>query len=290
MDENGGWVSTATGEIPLFGAALVLLLFVLVLARAKNLVALQREADRTRAQLEHAAKLASVGELAAGIAHEINNPLAVINEEAGLMKDLMDPAFGEVSGPADLIPHLDIIQESVFRCRDVTHKLLKFVRHTNVELRHHDPAEIIDSVVSGLLGREIAVSSIEIVHEYEPDLPRIMTDRNQLQQVLLNIVNNAIDAIGDRPGQITVGARQAGKWLRISIRDTGRGMTQDQLGRIFLPFYTTKEVGKGTGLGLSVSYGIVKDFGGEIEVESTPGVGSTFTVVLPIERRRAKSG
>ena len=279
--EQDGGLAARSLRIPLFATPIIVLVCLLVLVRARKLVALERDADRTRAQLEHAAKLASVGELAAGIAHEINNPLAVINEQAGLIKDLMDPAFGDVAGPDVLRKHLDAIQDAVFRCRDVTHRLLKFVRRTDVELQQHDVHHIIDSVVDGLLGRELAVSAIELVYDYaEPSL-ELVTDRNQLQQVLLNIVNNAIDAIDNKPGKLTISTRRDGKWIRIGIADTGKGMTQDQIGKIFLPFYSTKEVGKGTGLGLSVSYGIVKDFGGEIEVESTPGVGSRFTVVLP---------
>jgi len=287
--ENAGPGFTALPlGVRLFAVPMIGLVFLLVLVRAKKLVGLQREADRTRAQLEHAAKLASVGELAAGIAHEINNPLAVINEEAGLVKDLMNPAFGEVAGPEVLVRHLDSIQDSVFRCRDVTHKLLKFVRRTDVELQHHNPHEIIDSVIDGLLGRELAVSAIEVVHDYEDGLPELFTDRNQLQQVLLNILNNAIDAIDNKPGKITIQTRRDGKRLRIAISDTGTGMTQDQLGKIFLPFYSTKDVGKGTGLGLAVGYGIVKDFGGEIEVESRWGAGSKFTIILPFEVSRGR--
>ena len=270
-------------RIPLFGAPIVVAVLLLTLVRARKLVELQRETDRTRAQLEHAAKLASVGELAAGIAHEINNPLAVINEEAGLLKDLMNPSLSEPSGPETLIPYLDSIQESVFRCRDVTHKLLKFVRKTNVELQPHNVNEIIDGVVDGLLGRELAVSDIDVVRNYDNTLPKVVTDRNQLQQVLLNILKNGIDALEEKPGTISIQTRRDGKWLRIAITDTGVGIAQDQLGRIFLPFYTTKDVGKGTGLGLAVSYGIVKDFGGEISVESTANVGSTFTVSLPLD-------
>jgi len=171
----------------------------------------------------------------------------------------------------------------VFRCRDVTHKLLKFVRRTDVELQHHNVNEIIDSVVDGLLGRELAVSDVDVVRNYDNTLPKAVTDRNQLQQVLLNILNNAIDALEEKPGTISIQTRRDGKWLRIAITDTGTGIPQDQLGRIFLPFYTTKDVGKGTGLGLAVSYGIVKDFGGEISVESTANVGSTFTVSLPLD-------
>jgi two-component system NtrC family sensor kinase len=289
-DRTGRSLIALPLKIPLFALPIVGVVFLLVLVRAKKLVGLQRDADRTRAQLEHAAKLASVGELAAGIAHEINNPLAVINEEAGLMKDLMNPELGETVGPDVLVQHLNSIHDSVYRCRDVTHKLLKFVRRTEVELQHHDAHEIIDSVVNGLLGRELAVSSIKVVCDYDTTLPKLLTDRNQLQQVLLNILNNAIDAIGNDPGEIVIATRREGKWLRIAISDTGTGMTQDQIGKIFLPFYTTKDVGKGTGLGLAVSYGILKDFGGEIEVESTPGVGSTFTVTLPLDIRGSRRG
>jgi two-component system NtrC family sensor kinase len=273
-------------EIAIFAVPIVIVVTVIIFLRAKKLIQIQKETDRTRAQLEHAAKLASVGELAAGIAHEINNPLAVINEHAGLLKDLMNPEFAESKDPGDPVPYLDSIQDAVFRCRDVTHKLLRFVRRSEVELQQHDPHDIIDSVVDGLLGRELALSNIDVVRDYGSSLPKLLTDRNQLQQVLLNILNNAIDAVHGNEGTITLKTRKDGKWLRIGISDTGTGMTQDQLGRIFIPFYTTKEVGKGTGLGLAVSYGIVKDLGGEIEVESTPGVGSTFTLVLPLDPKR----
>jgi two-component system NtrC family sensor kinase len=252
--------------------------------RAGKLVQLQIKSDRTQAQLAHASKLASVGELAAGIAHEINNPLAVINEEAGLMKDLMNPEFGTLSSsPEELIPHLDSIQQSVWRCRDITHKLLGFVRKSNIERKKQDLSIVIDAVVEGLLGRELVLSDVSIVRKYSPDLPLVMTDENQLQQVLLNIVNNAVDALEGQPGSITIQTSRRGRWVHIKISDTGKGMTQDELSKIFLPFYTTKEVGKGTGLGLSVSYGIVEDLGGRIEVESTPGEGSTFLIVLPLE-------
>jgi two-component system NtrC family sensor kinase len=273
-------------RIPLFGAPFVMVVFLLTLVRARKLVDMQRDADRTRAQLEHASKLASVGELAAGIAHEINNPLAVINEEAGLLKDLMDPTLSEPVDCKTLVPYLDSIQESVFRCRDVTHKLLTFVRRSDVEMQPHDVNRIIDAVVDGLLGREFELSDIEVVRNFDESLPKVVTDRNQLQQVLLNLLNNAIDSLQEKPGTISIVTSGEGRWVRIAITDTGIGMTQDQLGRIFLPFYTTKEVGKGTGLGLSVSYGIIKDFGGEISVESTSNVGSTFTVSLPVDVRK----
>jgi len=287
--DAGQYFAGVPGKFVVFTGAILILVVIATLVRAKKLVALQKQTDRTQAQLEHAAKLASVGELAAGIAHEINNPLAIINEEAGLLKDFMDPSLSYPVNSGEWISHLDSIQESVFRCRDITHKLLKFVRKTDVELQEHDIHQVIDSVVDGLLGRELALSNIEVTRKYDYNSPRLLTDRNQLQQVFLNILNNAIDALEGKPGRITVATVRDEKWLRIAITDTGPGITQDQLGKIFLPFYTTKGVGKGTGLGLSVSYGIVKDLGGEIEVESALNAGSTFTIRLPLRIGRNES-
>ena len=280
------WPAAPVRVLLLVSAPLIGLIVVVIVARAGKLVELQKSSDRAQAQLAHASKLASVGELASGIAHEINNPLAVINEEAGLIKDLMNPDFGERTPCDELVPHLDNIEESVQRCRRITHKLLGFVRKSDVELLLHDPIAVTEEVVDGLLGPELAVSNIAVVRDYGPDVPQMMTDSNQLQQVILNLLNNAVDALEGGTGTITIGVHRVGRRVRISIADTGSGMDSEQLGKIFLPFYTTKEVGKGTGLGLSVSYGIVKDLGGSIEVESALGEGSTFTIVLPIEWNR----
>ncbi len=257
-------------------------ILVIIFIRASKFAKLRVESDEAKVQLEHAAKLASVGELAAGIAHEINNPLAAISEEAGLMKDLMNPEYPETAGPEELMAHLDSISESVFRCRDITRKLLGFVRSDTVDLRTHNLNEVLDSVVDGFLVRELAASNITIERHYADDIPSLTTDGGQLQQVFLNILNNAVDAIGGDSGRIAIRTSLADHEVRISISDTGTGITAEQMEKIFLPFYTTKEVGKGTGLGLSVSYGIIKDLGGRIEVESTRGVGSTFTIVLPV--------
>ena len=132
----------------------------------------------------------------------------------------------------------------------------------------------------GFYERELAVSNITIKKKYCQQTPEIITDANQFKQVLLNIINNAKDAIKP-PGKITIATNIEDKLISISITDTGKGISKEEMGRIFLPFYTTKEVGKGTGLGLSVSYGIIKNLGGKIEVESIPGKGSTFKIILP---------
>lgn len=262
--------------------AVILIIFGVIIIRAWHLVLAQQEKDRVERQLEHAAKLAAIGELAAGIAHEINNPLAIISEEVGLMKDLTDPQFGRTLDLNEIMPRLDTIQEAVFCCRDITRKLLFFVRKAPIKPERHDVNTLIDEVVVGLLGAEMRVSNIEIIRDYQPDLPPIMTDRHQFQQVLLNLLNNAVDAIEGR-GSIMVSTSLEQNKLEITVTDTGKGMTREQLDKIFLPFYTTKEVGKGTGLGLSVSYEIIKGMGGTISVESKPVKGSEFTIRLPFK-------
>jgi two-component system NtrC family sensor kinase len=270
-----------------FSAAIIALIFSVIVVRAKKIVQTIRRADATRAQLSdnllHASKLAAVGELASGIAHEINNPLAIINEEVGLIKDMADPRFNLDVSLQDLTPHLDSIQEAVFRCRDITSKLMAFVRRTEINVQAYNIHELIDGVVNSFYGPEMAVSNIEIVRSYCREELFVLADKTQLEQVFLNLMNNAIDAIGGR-GRITITTTL--QWdddrVRIDVADTGRGMTQDQLERIFMPFYTTKRAGEGTGLGLSISYAIIKGLGGEISVSSTPGQGSTFSIVLPI--------
>jgi two-component system NtrC family sensor kinase len=268
--------------ITLLGLSVALILVVLsaIVIRAKKLVLLQVEKELTQAQFEHAARLASVGELAAGIAHEINNPLAVISEESGLVRDLMDPELRTGTTFSDLRPHLENIEGAVFRCRDITRKLLSFVRKTDIRVEPQDLHQLLDELVDGFWVRDMAGSGIEVTKHYAEERILVVTDGNQLRQVLLNILKNAADAIRP-PGRIVVTTARAGDEISVSVADTGRGISAEEMGRIFQPFYTTKEVGKGTGLGLSVSLGIVRSLGGRILVESLPGRGSVFTVRLP---------
>jgi len=268
-----------------FSTAIVALIFAVIVIRAKKIVQTVRQADLTRAQLSdnlfHASKLAAVGELASGVAHEINNPLAIINEKVGLMQDLMDPRFRLQVTMADLAPHLESIREAVFRCRDITSKLLTFVRRDGVDRRLYDLHGIIDGVVNGFYSRDMAPSNIGIVRRYCAEAPHVLVDKTQLEEVFLNLINNAIDAIEDR-GTITIAtAFSPDDCVRIDIEDTGAGMNKDHLQKIFDPFFTTKEAGKGTGLGLSISYAIIRDMGGEISAASTLGKGSVFSITLP---------
>lgn len=257
---------------------------VVIVMRARQIVGTQLAVERHEAdlsgQLVHAAKLASVGELAAGIAHEINNPLAIIAEEVGLLKDMMNPEFGVGVTPAELEEHLVVIHDAVFRCRDITRKLLTFVRKTDIKIEPHNVEKILDDVISGMLGNELMLGNVEIVKRYDPDPRTVVTDRNQLVQVFLNLIKNAFDAM-PHGGTLTVETRHRDNDIVVSVKDTGCGMTSDQIKRVFMPFFTTKPPGKGTGLGLSVSASILKNFGGNIYVESKPGDGSQFTVELP---------
>jgi two-component system NtrC family sensor kinase len=230
--------------------------------------------------LFNAAKLASVGEIAAGVAHEINNPLAIIYEEASLMADLLDPSFGQKPDMAEFRERLAAIQSASLRGRDITRKLLSFSRHDEPELEPVQLERIVERVLR-VKEVDLRTSNIEVRKEFAGGLPEIIASANQLEQVLLNLVNNARDAIGRR-GRITLRSRVENGWVQLDVEDTGHGMTPEVLSKVFFPFFTTKGVGKGTGLGLSISYGIIKSMGGRIEVQSRVGTGTTFTLFFPL--------
>ena len=259
----------------------------IVFARARHVTTKQLAAEQHEAelsgQLVHAAKLASVGELASGIAHEINNPLAIIAEEAGVLKDALDPTLAdEEDEQLDVAEHLGIITDAVFRCRDITRKLLTFVRHSDAKVGSQHIHEILDEVLDGMLGNELAISNVQVIRKYDDGVTGILTDRSQLVQVFVNLIKNALDAMSDG-GTLTVTTLEQDDRIVVAVKDTGCGMKPEQLERVFLPFFTTKEPGKGTGLGLSVSNSIIENLGGRVYAESTPGRGSTFTVELPHE-------
>ncbi|MBW2323200.1 MAG: histidine kinase [Deltaproteobacteria bacterium] len=237
--------------------------------------------DELKSQLYHASKLASVGELAAGVAHEINNPLAIIFAESGVIRDMFDPAIELDSSPEKIREALENIDTAVFRAKGITQKLLNVSRKTTPRLVYCDINEIIDDVVGGLKEKELHVHDIKVVRDYDFSLPEVYLDPDQISQIFLNLINNAGDAI-QGPGTITLSTGGDDDYIRVTVADTGVGMTSEQMSKIFLPFYTTKEAGKGTGLGLSVSLSVVESLGGRIEVQSTPHVGSSFTVILPI--------
>jgi two-component system NtrC family sensor kinase len=248
-----------------------------LLHRAESMESSRKE---LKSQLFHAAKLVSVGELAGGVAHEINNPLAIISSQSGVIRDMLNPEFGMDSSPEAIREELGIIDDAVLRAKDITYKLLNFVRRNESQTVACNVNRLLDDVVSGLMEREFEVADIRIVRDYAQDLPRVMLLPDQVRQVFLNIINNAGDAIGEA-GTVTLTTREDDGFVRISITDTGNGMNQEEMARIFMPFFTTKEVGKGTGLGLSISLSIVESLGGKIDVQSVPGAGSSFTISFP---------
>ena len=176
---------------------------------------------------------------------------------------------------------LDGIQNSVVRCKTITHRLLGFARHTDVQTEEIDINVVLKEVVA-FLAQEATYSQIKICFDLDEDIPKIYSDRSQLQQVFLNITNNAIDAIGSN-GNIVLSSREIDQEsIQLKIIDTGMGMSPEVERRIFDPFFTTKETGKGTGLGLSITYGILKKLGGTISVQSKIGKGTTFEITLPV--------
>jgi two-component system NtrC family sensor kinase len=237
--------------------------------------------DELQSQLVHASKLASVGELATGVAHEINNPLAIITATSGVVRDMLDPTFGLDPSPENITKELDTIDSAAYRARKITRQLLDLGRKNTPCLVSYNIHRILDEVLSGLKEREFRVEDIEVRRDYGSHIPEVLLDHDQIRQVFLNLINNAGDAIAG-PGTITITTRNDDKNVYVTISDTGAGIDPDDIDRIFNPFFSTKETGKGTGLGLSVSRGIVEAMGGSIDVQSLKGSGSSFRVSLPI--------
>ena len=239
----------------------------------------EKEHEAILHKAEHAGKLASIGRLAAGVAHEINNPMAVINEKAGLMKDLTEMS-DDFAHKAKFLDLLGSIESTVVRCRTITHRLLGFARQMHVAVEVIDINALIREVL-GFLEKEAFHRDIRIELDLPEDLPTIKSDRGRLQQVLLNVINNAMDAV-NKGGEIRISSWAKGKeMVGIKIRDNGCGIPPDKLKRIFEPFYTTKSRDKGTGLGLSITYGIINKLGGKVSVESEVNKGTAFTIELP---------
>lgn len=239
------------------------------------------------AEAEHTSKLASIGRLAAGVAHEINNPLAIVDQKAGLMMDLLE-LTGEFEYKDKFTASTKGIVAAVVRCKTITQRLLGFARKMDVKLEDLNLNDVLKDVL-GFLEKEALYSHIRFELHFQKTLPSVYSDRGQLQQVFLNIINNAIDAIG-RDGVITLTTRRLDEYtLQVLITDSGPGMPAEVLKHIFDPFFTTKEAGKGTGLGLSITYGLVKKLGGEITVSSEVGKGTTFAVNLPMQDPRGET-
>ena len=237
-------------------------------------------AKKLEQQVLHSEKLAALGRLAAGVAHEIGNPLTSISTFAQLLREMATDEFSQSS--------LDIINNHIQRITEIVRRMSTFSRADSLNIKYIQINEILNSTLDLMRLDKRMKSTIEIDVALDRDLPKTMIDEGQISQVFINIILNALDAMSDG-GRLTVTTRhekdeQGRAAIMIGFADTGIGISKAELEKIFDPFYTTKEVGKGTGLGLSVSYNIVKRFKGDIKVESESGKGTVFTIILPVEK------
>ena len=229
----------------------------------------------TQHQLIQSEKLSGIGEFVAGVAHELNNPLTSVMGFSELLQQ------GDM--PEQQRRYLDVIFKSSKRCQKIVQSLLSFARRHAPERKVVCVNEIVESAVE-ILQYQMRTSNIEVLTQLDPRLPATEVDSHQMQQVFLNIINNARQAMEGQPakGRLRVSTESSASRVRIIFQDNGPGIAPENLKRIFNPFFTTKEVGKGTGLGLSLCYGIVSEHGGTITPSSELGEGATFVIELPM--------
>jgi two-component system NtrC family sensor kinase len=240
-----------------------------------------REQEELQRRLYHTSKLAAIGELAAGVAHEINNPLTGILGSAILMKS-------KLAADEESKKRLNVIESEALRARDIVRNLLGFAHQGNSLRLVLTPVRELLQQTLFLVQHQTDLSKIKIAVNIDDNLPPVAVDPNQMKQVFMNIIHNAIQSMPGG-GQLDIYAHiskdnNQQQMLQIDFTDTGIGMDEQALSRIFDPFFTTKQVGEGTGLGLSLSQRIVSEHGGEIKAKSKPGKGSTFTVSLPVTK------
>ena len=237
-------------------------------------------------KLVQSQKLASIGELSAGIGHEINNPLAIISQETEWMQHILK-RIGEKDSKevTELQDSLKEVLHQVDRCREITQNLLDFARRKDPVFQEVNVNKLIEDL-SRLVEKEAILHQIEIRRDFQQDLPLVHTDAPSLRQVVLNLLTNATHAV-QKDGKIRIATKSSQNGsVDIIVEDTGCGIPKDHLVKIFDPFFTTKPEGKGTGLGLSICHGIVDKLGGRISVSSEVGKGSTFVVTLPVNQQR----
>jgi two-component system NtrC family sensor kinase len=229
------------------------------------------------AQLAHSARLVSLGRMAAGVAHEINNPLAAIGELAGLVEDLMDEELVKASPNGELFrDNIIKIQQHVDRARGVTHRLLGFARRMEPHWDMVDINQVLKETYS-FLEKEAMFRGVQVTLDLEAGLSLMKSDQAQLQQVFLNLLDNALDAVKSG-GHVTIRSRRNGDGARVTFADDGPGVPPDCRDRIFDPFFTTKAPGEGSGLGLSISYSIMQKLGGDLRLLPDGGPGAVFEV------------
>jgi two-component system NtrC family sensor kinase len=263
--------------------AVVIMAFTLSKMIVNRIARADMEKQLMNEKVVEAGKLASVGELAAGVAHEINNPVAIMVEEAGWMGDLLEEIeFQKSKNLAEFRKSIEQIQTQGKRCKQITHKLLSFARKTDGTVQDVDINDVLEELVA-LSAQRAKYSMVEIQPVYQENLPSLKVSLSELQQVFFNIINNAIDAMENNGGRLKISSRRKDNHIVVEITDTGKGIPEANLSRIFDPFFTTKPIGKGTGLGLSICYGIIDKMGGKIQCKSSVGVGTTVWVSIPIQ-------
>ena len=232
----------------------------------------------TQEQLVQSEKLSAIGKFVAGVAHELNNPLAAVVGFSEILK--------KATADAKSRHYSETILKAALRCRKIVQSLLSFARREQPERKLVSMNSLIEMVLD-IVAYSLRTSNIKVVTQLEADLPMVLVDTSQIQQVLLNIINNAHEAIeaGRQAGRLQIVTETRTPNIRITIQDNGPGIPREHLRRIFDPFFTTKEVGKGTGLGLSLCYGFIKEHGGTITPSSELGKGATFLIELPIAEK-----
>jgi two-component system, NtrC family, sensor kinase len=268
------------------GLVIITMAFFLSSITVNRIAKADREKEMMNQQVIETGKLASIGELAAGIAHEINNPVAIMVEEAGWIQDLLEEdEFQKSENLEEFSRALTQINAQGRRCKEITHKLLSFARKTDSTVKELQINDLIEEVIN-LSTQRARYSNATVNTYFDPNLPMIPISSTEFQQVLLNLINNAMDAMEKTGGKLDISTYHQNDDIIITLADTGSGIPDVNLSRIFDPFFTTKPVGKGTGLGLSICYGIVKKLGGQIDVESVINKGTTFTIRIPIGKKR----
>ena len=223
--------------------------------------------------------MAANGTLSAGLAHEVKNPLSAVLGYAQLSKRKLDKTEA-------LLKNLDIIEHETKRCNEIISNLMQFSRQEKGEFVQIAVSEVVSKSMT-IVDHQLSLKNVRIESELADDIPQITGNANQLQQVLMNLMINAQHAMGDDGGTITLATFVRDESVTITVSDTGPGIPEEITAKIFEPFFTTKPAGQGTGLGLSVTYGIIKDHGGEITVERADTGGAKFVIVLPLEAETA---